>query len=642
MFRKTSLLLSLLLWAFSLSSGAEVGLHRLISDGMVLQRNTEVPIRGRAAPGEAVTVSFREQTYDTTADKAGEWRIRLPEMAAGGPYTLTVSAGTTVTVEDILIGDVWLASGQSNMELPMRRVKPRYPEAIESADHPRIRHFDVPDRFNFKKPETDLDGGHWATATPENVLDFSAIGYFFARALQREHDVPVGIINASLGGSPAQAWLSEQALKEFPDYYKQALRFRDDTLIERIQENDEQRINEWHQTLDRKDPGKQGEDYPWAGDGVDTKDWARMTVPGYWSEDKGNGVFWFRKAIELPEELAGQPARLNLGRIVDADTAFINGTAVGSTGYQYPPRWYEVPEGVLKTGANTIAVRVISERGRGGFVPDKDYELKAGGRRFDLSGQWLYRKSADMPRLEQQTFIRWKPMGLFNGMIAPLTHHPIKGVIWYQGESNTGRPAEYHDLFSRLIADWRDQWDHENLPFLYVQLANFLDPAAEPGDNNWARLREAQLETLSVPHTGMAVTIDIGEWNDIHPLNKKDVAERLAAAARSIAYGEELVHSGPVYRSMKRKGDTIVLSFDHVDGGLTVNNGERLHEFTIAGPDRRFARARAEIRGNKVRVWHPDVKNPVAVRYAWADNPDRANLYNKAGFPASPFRTDNW
>jgi len=309
--------------------------------------------------------------------------------------------------------------------------------------------------------------------------------------------------------------------------------------------------------------------------------------------------------------------------------------------YQYPPRWYRIPEGVLQAGKNNLVVRVINERGNGGFVPDKPYELIVERDTIDLKGNWNYRVGTRMDPLESQTFIRWKPMGLFNAMISPLLNYRIKGVIWYQGESNTGRPEEYRELFPLLIKDWRSRWRQGDFPFLFVQLANYMAATEQPTESNWAMLREAQLKSLSVPNTEMAVTIDIGEWNDIHPLNKKDVGERLAATACKVAYGEDVVHSGPVYESMKVDGNKVILSFRNIGSGLTVR-GDTLHEFAIAGQDQTFQWAKARIEGENVIVWNEEVKNPIAVRYAWSDNPENANLYNMEGFPSSPFRTDAW
>jgi sialate O-acetylesterase len=354
-----------------------------------------------------------------------------------------------------------------------------------------------------------------------------------------------------------------------------------------------------------------------------------------------NGVVWFRKNIQIPASMAGQTALLNLGRIVDADSVFLNGSLVGTTGYQYPPRRYQIPAGVLKEGRNTLVIRVINNTGKGGFVPDKPYELIAARGTIDLKGDWQYRLGAVMEPLAGQTFIRWKPAGLFNAMIHPLLKYRIKGAIWYQGESNTKNPAEYRDLFPAMILDWRKHWKEGDFPFLFVQLANFMEVRNQPSESDWAMLREAQQRALSVPQTGMAVTIDIGEWNDIHPLNKKDVGKRLARAAQNIAYGhKKVVCSGPVFQSMEINGHKAVLSFANSGKRLKTKGGGTLKGFAVAGPDRRFVWAEARIKKNKVIVSSPEVTNPVTVRYAWADNPE-ANLYNKQDLPAAPFRTDD-
>jgi sialate O-acetylesterase len=316
---------------------------------------------------------------------------------------------------------------------------------------------------------------------------------------------------------------------------------------------------------------------------------------------------------------------------------------VGSVSYQYPPRKYDVPPGILKPGKNVIAVRVISNSGRGGFIKDKIYRLSAGGMDMDLSGEWRYRLGATMEPLEAQTFIRWKPVGLYNAMIAPLLNQTIKGVIWYQGESNAKNPHEYAETFPALINDWRRHWNRGDFPFLYVQLANFMEPKDQPSASEWAELREAQLETLRLPRTAMAVTMDIGEWNDIHPLNKKDVGKRLALAAQKIAYGERnIVHSGPIYKSMKIKKNKIVLTFTNTGSGLAAKGSDTLSHFEICGRDKKFVWANARIEGDRVIIWNESIPRPVAVRYAWADNPQGANLYNKEGLPASPFRTDDF
>jgi sialate O-acetylesterase len=326
---------------------------------------------------------------------------------------------------------------------------------------------------------------------------------------------------------------------------------------------------------------------------------------------------------------------------VDADTTYVNGKIMGTVSYQYPPRIYDVSENMLKAGKNIVVVRVINNSGRGGFVLDKPYQLIAAGQTIDLKGKWQYKLGATMDPLPAKTFIEWQPLGLYNGMLAPLLNYRIKGVIWYQGEANTGKPLEYQKLFPAVIADWRQKWNQGDFPFLYVQLANFMEVKDQPCESNWAELRESQLKTLSVPNTAMAVATDIGEWNDIHPLNKEDVGKRLALAAQKVAYGdEEVVYSGPIYQSMKIQANKIVITFTNTGSGLIAKGGGELKHFTVAGADKKFIWAKAKIEGDKVIVWNADITNPEAVRYAWADNPEGANLYNKEGLPASSFRTD--
>jgi sialate O-acetylesterase len=386
-------------------------------------------------------------------------------------------------------------------------------------------------------------------------------------------------------------------------------------------------------------------DPEWSQPAVNDADWDQMNLPGYWADETSigdeNGAVWFRKEVTVPKSMTAQPAKLWLGRIVDQDSVFVNGKLAGTTGYQYPPRRYIVDSTLLKEGKNEIAVRVINNSGKGGFIPDKPYYLAAGGDTVDLKGPWKYRRGTTMQPLESQTFIRWKPGGLYNRMIAPLFNYGITGAIWYQGESNADTHEEaskYQEQFTAMINNWRQEWNQGDFPFLFVQLANFMETNDEPTESAWAELRQAQLNTLSLPNTGMAVTIDIGEWNDIHPLNKKDVGIRLALQAKKIAYGEEdIVASGPVPSGADFKQDHVLIKFDHVGDGLTAKNGDPEH-FAISGDGEHFVWANAEIMGNSVRVWSEQVSNPTVVRYAWADNPESANLYNKYGLPASPFQ----
>lgn len=637
---RNTLLIIFLFISSIVATHAQIKLPRLISDGLVLQRDIELSLWGWATPGEKVQLTFQGKKYEGTTDASGKWSIQLPKQKAGGPYDLHFSGNTSVTVKNVVFGDVWICSGQSNMELPMERVKEKYKSEIVQSENQFIRHFLVPDRYNFKQKEQDVAGGIWEVANPKNVLNFSAVGYFFAKDLYARYKVPIGLINSALGGSPVEAWMSEEALKKFPHHYKEAQRFKSDSVIRAIEANDNKRAQDWYATVNATDKGLKA----WHKTDLDDTDWQSINVPAYWASSpigNVNGVVWYRKKINVPSAMLDTKLSLWLGRIVDADSVFVNNVFVGTTSYQYPPRRYEVPVGILKAGENTIAVRVINNSGRGGFVEDKPYFLASASDTLSLEGQWKIKLGAVIPPLQGPTFIRWKPAGLYNAMIAPLLSFPIKGVIWYQGESNTGNPAEYASSFPTMINDWRANWKQNEFPFLFVQLANFMQVKTEPAESGWAALRQSQLKTLNAPATGMAVIIDIGEWNDIHPLNKEDVGKRLALQAQRIAYGDKkIVASGPLYQSSSIEGNQIILTFSSTGEGLTTKDGKELKYFAIAGADKKFVWAKAKIKGNKIVVSSDTIPNPAFVRYAWADNPEGANLCNKEGLPASPFTTE--
>ncbi|MFN8208571.1 MAG: sialate O-acetylesterase [Bacteroidales bacterium] len=641
---RTSFAALLLLCAASVT--AQLQLPRLISDGMVLQREVPLKIWGWTEKNREVSLHFLGKEYSTSADTAGKWMIHLPSQKTGGPFTMTISSGDTIELTNILLGDVWICSGQSNMELPMRRVSWVYPEVIASSENTNIRQFYVPRRSDLNRVFDNLESGSWKSANPSDVLDFSATAYFFARSLYDQYKVPVGIINTALGGSPAEAWLSEEALKQFPSYYQDMLKFRNKEMVSKLEKESGMRSLYWYRELAEKDEGYKQPGTSLRDPAFDDADWQTFKVPGFWKEAplKGmNGVVWFRKDINVPASMTGKKALLILGRLVDADSVFVNGVFAGSTSYQYPPRRYELSSGLLKEGRNTIVVRLISNAGMGGFVPDKPYELVAGEESISLEGEWKYRIGAVMPPLIGGVNVRMKPGGLYNCMIHPLLNYSIKGAIWYQGESNADRWQDYRQLLSALITDWRRNWNQGDLPFLFVQLPNFMEVNEEPSNSNWAHLREAQLKTLAVPNTAMAVAIDVGEWNDIHPLHKKEVGERLALAARSMAYGEtKLLSFGPVYEKMKAKKGKIILEFSHCGSGLKMGPGKAKGSFAIAGADKKFVWAEYKLEKGRVIVWCEQLEKPVAVRYAWADNPGGALLYNLEGLPASPFRTDGW
>jgi sialate O-acetylesterase len=629
----------IVLIALSVCTGiyAQIKLPRLISNGMVLQRDIPLKIWGWASPNEKVEIDFNQKKFKATTAKDGTWRVVLPSQKAGGPYEMTLLASNTIVLKNILIGDVWLCSGQSNMELPMERVKDKYKDAIAKAENTNIRQFLVPDQYEFAKEKTDLSSGEWLSANPENVLKFSAVAYFFADEIYQKYKIPIGLINSALGGSPAESWISAGAIKKFPEYDQEYQKFKDGTLGVKIEENDKKISSAWYAAVNKEDEGLK---HNWSDPELEDTDWKNMNIPGYWADQElgnVNGAVWFRKEFTV-SDLKESNAKLILGRIVDADSVYVNGHFVGTTSYMYPPRIYPFDAKFLKEGKNEIAIRVINNSGKGGFVEDKAYELILGSDVIDLKGSWKYKLGAKMQPLPPPTFIRWKPVGLYNAMIAPLKNYGIKGVLWYQGESSTKKPEEYTALMETLIANWRAEWKQGPFPFLYVQLTNFMMPKTEPGESNWAALRQQQKNTLAVQNTGMAVTIDVGEWNDIHPLNKYDVGKRLSLLARKMVYGEkDLVASGPLFKTMEQKGNHLVLSFTDIGTGLVSRDNKPLKGFEIAGKDGKFVWATAVIEGDKIIVSNETVLNPARVRYAWADNPDQANLYNKENLPASPF-----
>jgi sialate O-acetylesterase len=623
---------------------SQVRLPKLIADGMVLQREAKVSIWGWASNGEKISIHFVDSTYQTTANSKGEWRVLLPKLKAGGPYKMQIDASNSISINDILIGDVWICSGQSNMG-SLRGFAYVYKEEIAQSENTNIRHFMVGSGFKLGSLETDYRSGKWQSANPKDVLNFAAVGYFFAKKLYETYKVPIGLINASVGGSSAEAWISEESIKEFPKYYEDVQRFKASGYIERINKMDDERVRNWNKQIRQNDEGFKNPQKSWYNPDLNTSDWEKIHVPGYWADTKVgniNGVVWFRREFNVPANMNGKPALLKLGRIVDADSVFINGQFVGAIGFQYAPRSYKIPENLLKEGENTIVVRVINFIHHGGFVPEKLYEISAGESTISLDGEWKYRVGAIAEPLEDRLFTGKIPTGLFNGMLAPMLNYAIKGAIWYQGESNTSRAFEHFDLFKLLIKDWRYSWHQGDFPFLYVQLPNFVEVNIETTKYDWAYFRESQLKALSIPHTGMAVTIDVGERNDIHPVNKKDVGYRLALAAQRTAYGEkQIVYSGPIYKSMSITGKEATLTFTDIGSGLVSKNGEELRCFEICGLDNIYFPAKAKIEKGKIIVWSDKVNNPLAVRYAWANNPDRPNLYNKEGLPATPFRTSD-
>lgn len=635
-------LLFTFLLLISISAFGQVKLPRLIQDGMILQRDVPAKIWGWASAGEKVSLQFNNLNYNTTTSSDGKWLITLPAQKAGGPYEMEIAGSNRIRLKNILFGDVWLCSGQSNMETPMSRVAVIYGNEIKTCTNSKIRLFQVPVRWNFNTPQQDIQGGKWEEANPQSILKYTAVGYFFARDLYEKYAVPVGIIQCAAGGSSAEGWISEESLKAFPEQYNIARKLSDTTYLKNLCSSEQTAQSKWFSRLAKGDLGRKST--PWLVPKVEDSAWPTFTLPSSFAGsgiDFENGVVWFRKEITLPASCSGKQALLELGRIVDSDSVFVNGRFTGTTSYQYPPRRYNIAPGILKAGKNNITVRVVSQTGEGAFIKEKPYQLDVDGQIYDLKGTWKYNIGVRCDPSPFLTFFPGEPLGLYNAMLSPIVSYALKGMVWYQGESNAGRANQYKAVMSTLIGEWRKLWGQGNLPFLFVQLPDFMEPKKEPSEGGWATLRYQQLQTLSVPNTAMAVTIGLGEKNDIHPIRKKEVGYRLALAAQKLAYGDEkVVSSGPVYQSMKVEGKTVELTFTSCGGGLITNDGKPLKQFAIAGADKKYAWAQARIKGEKVIVWNDTIPNPVAVRYGWADNPEGANLSNSEGLPASPFGTN--
>jgi len=619
---------------------ANVSVADIFSDNMVLQRNLNVKVWGNADPGERLSVSFKGQKLRAKADKEGLWSVVLEPMKAGGPFEMTLHGKNEIVLKNILIGDVWVCSGQSNMEMKVSETSNAEKE-IEQANYPNIRLFTVPRKIS-NVPLEKMPGASWQICTPENVKAFSAVGYYFGRDLQREIDVPIGLVHSSWGGTVVETWTSKASITRVAKY---------EAFGERIDNYDpETIINEKKKELEKvlgSFPEKErGMDEKWMKPGTDYSSWKTMNLPVLW-ENAGypllDGVVWFSYEFILSAEDINGNGELHLGKIDDSDITWFNGQQVGEMKWGYDTeRIYTIPAELLVAGKNVITIRVDDPRGLGGIHSKvENFCLNLGQKTVPLSGEWKFK--IDKVYANFQASPNDVPGLLYNGMIYPLIPYGIKGAIWYQGESNTPRSKEYEITFPNMINNWREDWQQGDFPFLFVQLANFKRPNSIPQDDDWAELRETQTKTLSVKNTGMAVSIDIGDASNIHPLNKQDVGKRLMLSALKVAYGKDIVYSGPLYKSMQIEGNKAIISFDHVGSGLMIKNKHGyINEFEIAGEDQEFYWAQAKLEGDKIIVWSDEVKAPVAVRFGWACNPAEFNLYNKEGLPASPFRTDNW
>lgn len=640
------------------SAFADIRLPRLISDGMVLQRDKKLKIWGWADENESIRVTFNKKNYTTRALADRLWEIELPSTSAGGPFVMTIKGNNEVIIKDILIGEVWICSGQSNMELPIKRVAVAYPDLAKSSINPHIRHFGVVPDYLFNGPGEDFKTGTWQEANPSNLMEFSAVGYFFAKELYDRYKVPIGLIRIAVGGTPIEAWQSEDVTARYPKSQNLLTKYKDHRIVDSLENAFRQKVNTWSASLDHNDAGLK-EEIKWYSNDYQFSDWKTFKVPALWWQSNNPflrslnirgqeskfentaGIIWFKKEINLSKSQLNGDALLLLGTIIERDETYFNGHKIGETSYQYPPRRYAVPREYIEEGKNIITVRIGAVKENAGFIKDKLYALVTNGDTLSLSGDWKYKVGhATQNGPSGQITFRNQPSGLFNAMVAPTLNYANRGVIWYQGESNAGNSTEYGKLFHDLITDWREKYRNSTMPFLFVQLSNYMESKPIPVESNWAVIRDSQRKTLQLVQTGMAVTIDIGEANDIHPLNKRDVGYRLSLLARNKVYKETQTNPyGPLYKNYKVVGHKIVLYFYPSKRPMLVRGGGVLKGFAIAGEDKKFVWANAEIFGKTIVVSCPSVVEPKFVRYAWADNPDQANLVDSDNLPASPFST---
>ena len=638
-----------------MAAQAKVRLHPLFTDNMVLQQQTQAPLWGEAKPGKKVTVttSWDNRRYTVKAGADGKWRVDVQTPTAGGPYSITLTDGQPLTLSNVMIGEVWLCTGQSNMQFPMEgwNIKTKAEEIAASGQYSNIRLMHIDNAISTTPTDNLPKQTHtWEMCTPETVRQFSATGYFFGKHLNQQRHVPVGLIMTCWGGTDIETWMSGKALSTLPDYRQTVDDIVNDKLTPAEHEVKYQReLREWMAAVGVKEGSTEaGGKVLWAQPQYDTAEWQTLPQPlkidnvGYSNFD---GFVWYRKTIDIPAAWEGKDLRLQLSTIDDMDVTYFNGTEVGHTEVCPVKRDYTVPAGLVKAGKAVITVRVFDLGSAGGLRGDStNMSIACGDDVMPLGGEWKMRLATSMTDAGKMPYNPvdnpFIPTVLYNAMIQPLAPFAIKGAIWYQGENNAPRAFRYRELLPMLIADWRGLWGRQ-FPFVFVQLANYMERRDEPTESEWAELREAQLNTLHTDSTAMAVAIDAGMAEDIHPIDKATVGHRLGLAACHLAYGEDIAWSGPLYTYYTIEKGRIRVWFSHTDGGLTVKGDGPLKGFAIAGADKQFHWADARIEGNSVVVSSPEVPCPMAVRYAWADNPE-CNLYNGAMLPASPFRTDQW
>lgn len=629
-----------LLLAFSICANANVRLPKLFADNMVLQRNKLIPIWGWADANEKIEVQFNKQTKTTKADKNGKWIIRLDAENAGGPYILSIKGKNKIVANNVLVGEVWICSGQSNMALTVSEAANAEKE-INDAEYPFIREFTVA-RDVSSLPKDDVKAGKWEVCNKTTVGDFTAVGYFFAKKIYNELKIPIGLIHTSWGGTGSETWTSREAF-ESSDEFKEMIAEIPNVNLDSISKIFIKSMAKRVETL-------QGSEINPAKAEIfkeltfDDSAWPELNEPEAWeTQDLGelDGVVWLRKTITLSVNDSGKEATIELSKIDDEDITYINGVEVGKNNLWDAQRKYSIPAGILKEGTNVISIRVVDGGGGGGIYGESDdFKLTIGDKIIPLKGKWKYQVESIKSDISPNSY----PSLLFNAMINPLISYSFQGVLWYQGETNAWRAQQYKKAFPLLINDWRKKWGQGNFPFYFVQLSSFNETNGNSNNGSmWAELREIQTQTLKLPNTGMCVTTDIGNPNDIHPKNKQEVGKRLAVIALKNVYKQNIICAGPTFKSMEIQENKIVVSFENLGSGLTTpDKYGYVKGFEIAGDDQVFYFAKAQIANDKLVVYCDNVPNPVALHFGWADDASNNNLYNKEGFPADPFRTDKW
>lgn len=631
---KKYLIILLALALFLPSYAQRLSLPRFFSDGMVIQRGKHFPLWGHAEPGTTVKVSINGKTSKTFADSYGRWETELPKMKAGGPYDMTVYTATdTLKIANILVGDLFLCSGQSNMELPIRRCMDVVGDDVVNYSNDRIRYLKLSHQFNYVRANDDVAVLPWQNITPENCGEVGGLCYFMARSLQERYNVPIGIINSSVGGTRVEAWMPHEVLERFPGYDVELRKpkYYQPNWPDSVRAVEQAAAFRWERDMTATDTiiGR------WRTDGYDFSKWRPVDMFSNWSDGK-NGSYWFHTSIDLPAELAGHAAKLRFGAMKDADSIFVNGRFVGNTTYEYPPRIYSVPAGVLKPGNNDIVIHLMSQNGFPNFTKGKLYQLEVGETVIPISNTIHMAQGCTMPRKPSSTYFVDGNTGLYNAMIAPLGKLPFKGMVWYQGESNMGNPDSYANLFKAMVESWRKQFGAQ-VPLVIMQLPSYMNHHGRPVETGWTKIRNQQfLASRMLNNTLLAPLFDTGEPNDIHPQDKRTAGVRAAMLMARLAYGEKnLVTGGPMPQSMTVKDGKAVIRFTNESGILTVH-GDRLNDFAIAA-NGQFKSVDAVITGpHTVELPLPEGVNCPVVRYGW-DDFLTPSLFNSEGFPAPQF-----